>query len=282
MIIDFHTHTFPDKIADAALASLRAKSHTVSFTNGMTSGLKESMKEAGIDWSVVLPVATNPQKVSSINDLSATLTEKEGLIYFGCIHPDMEDAKGEIVRLAGLGLKGIKLHPVYQGVDLDDIRYLRILDAAAEQDLIVVTHSGDDIGFPGVVHCTPQMAKNALKQVGNVKLVLAHMGGWRNWDRVADALVNTSADLDTAFSLGSLTQSQPPYYSAEEEKLLTEQAFCDLVRAFGSHRILFGSDSPWGEQKADVERILALPLDDAEKQNIFFKNAQRLLFSATV
>jgi predicted TIM-barrel fold metal-dependent hydrolase len=60
------------------------------------------------------------------------------------------------------------------------------------------------------------------------------------------------------------------------------KAFCDLICAFGSHRILFGSDSPWGEQKADVERILALPLDDEEKQSIFFKNAQRLLFSATV
>ena len=282
MIIDFHTHTFPDKIADAALASLRAKSHTVSFTNGTTSGLKESMKEAGIDWSVVLPVATNPKKVSSINDLSATLTEKEGLIYFGCIHPDMEDAKGEIVRLAGLGLKGIKLHPVYQGVDIDDVRYLRILDAAAEQNLIVVTHSGDDIGFPGVVHCTPQMVKSALKQVGNVKLVLAHMGGWQNWDRVADALVDTSAYLDTAFSLGTLTQQQPPYYSPEEEKLLTAQAFCDLVSAFGYHRILFGSDSPWSSQKGDIEQIRALPLTSIEKENIFFKNAQKLLFSASV
>ena len=220
MIIDFHTHTFPDKIADAALTKMRAASHTVTFTNGTVSGLKESMKEAGIDWSVVLPVATNPLKVSSINDLSAALTEKDGLIYFGCIHPEMEDAKGEIVRLAGLGLKGIKIHPVYQGVDIDDIRFLRILDAAAEQDLVVVTHNGDDIGFPGVVRCSPEMARRALNQVGKVKLVLAHMGGWRNWDRVADALVDTSVYLDTAFSLGALTQSQPPHYSAEEEKPL--------------------------------------------------------------
>ena len=99
MIIDFHTHTFPDKIADAALSKLRAASHTLSFTDGTVTGLKRSMKEASIDWSVVLPVATNPLKVESINDLSAALTERDGLVYFGCIHPDMENPKEEIARI---------------------------------------------------------------------------------------------------------------------------------------------------------------------------------------
>ena len=277
MIIDFHTHTFPDKIADAALTSLRAASHTCSFTNGTVSGLRESMKTASIDLSVVLPVATNPKKVQSINDLSAALTDKDGLIYFACIHPEPENAVEEMRRIAGLGLKGVKIHPVYQGVDIDDIRYLRILDAAAENDLIVVTHNGDDIGFPGVVHCTPRMARNALKQVGGVKLVLAHMGGWKNWSEVADALIDTSAYLDTAFSLGSLVQSEPKHYSPEEEKLLSEEAFCSLVRAFGSHRILFGTDSPWSDQKREVDAISELPLTAEEKQEIFFENAKRLL-----
>ncbi|MBE6627602.1 MAG: metal-dependent hydrolase [Ruminococcaceae bacterium] len=278
MIIDFHTHTFPDKIADAALSKLRAASHTLSFTDGTVTGLKRSMKEASIDWSVVLPVATNPLKVESINDLSAALTERDGLVYFGCIHPDMENPKEEIARIARMGLKGIKIHPVYQGVDIDDLRFLRILDAAAEHNLIVVTHNGDDIGFPGVVHCTPQMTRNALKQVGSVKLVLAHMGGWKNWESVADALLDTSVYLDTAFSLGALVQSEPRHYSPEEERLLSEEDFCALVRAFGAQRILFGTDSPWSDQKREVEAISALPLAADEKKAIFFENAQRLLW----
>ncbi len=278
MIIDFHTHTFPDQIADAALTKMRAASHTVTFTDGRLSGLCASMQDAGIDLSVVLPVATNPLKVSSINDLSASLTGRNGLVYFGCIHPETERAREEIKRIAEMGLKGVKIHPVYQGVDLDDIRYLRILDAAGEHDLTVVTHNGDDIGFPGVVHCTPLMARNALKQVGNVKLVLAHMGGWRNWDRVADALADTSAYLDTAFSLGSLTQSLPRHYSEAEERLMGAEEFCALVRAFGAERILFGTDSPWSDQRGDVEAISALPLTDAEKKAIFSENAKGLLF----
>ena len=277
MIIDFHTHTFPDKIAEAALTKMRAASHTVTFTDGTVTGLQSSMRNANIDWSVVLPVATNPAKVASINDLSAALTEKDGLIYFGCIHPAIENAKDELRRIAGLGLKGIKIHPVYQGVDLDDIRFLRILDAAAENNLIVVTHNGDDIGFPGVIRCTPEMARNALQQVGAVKLVLAHMGGWRNWERVADALADTSAYLDTAFSLGRLTQTEPKHYSSEEELLMGEEEFCRLVRAFGADRILFGTDSPWSSQKGDVEQILALPLTAEEKTAILSGNAEKLL-----
>ena len=278
MIIDFHAHTFPDKIADAALSKLRAASHTISFTNGTASGLRESMKEASIDWSVVLPVATNPLKVESINDLSAALTERDGLVYFGCIHPDMENPKEEIARIARMGLKGIKIHPVYQGVDIDDLRFLRSLDAAAEHNLIVVTHNGDDIGFPGVVHCTPQMTRNALKQVGSVKLVLAHMGGWKNWESVADALLDTSVYLDTAFSLGALVQSEPRHYSPEEERLLSEEDFCALVRAFGAQRILFGTDSPWSDQKKEVEAISVLPLTADEKKRIFSENAKQLLW----
>ncbi len=277
MIIDFHTHTFPDKIADAALTKMRAASHTVTFTDGTVKGLLASMRDAHIDWSVVLPVATNPQKVVSINDLSADLTQKEGLIYFACIHPEMEDAVGEVRRVASLGLKGIKIHPVYQGTDIDDVRYLRILEAAGENDLTVVTHSGDDIGFPGEVRCSPEMTRRALKQVGGVRLVLAHMGGWRNWERVADVLADTSAYLDTAFSLGRLTQSEPRFYSEEEERLLDEESFCVLVRAFGAERVLFGTDSPWSSQRGDVERILALPLSKEEKRLILGKNAMKLL-----
>ena len=140
-----------------------------------------------------------------------------------------------------------------------------------------MTHSGDDIGFPGEVRCSPEMTRRALKQVGDVRLVLAHMGGWRNWERVADTLADTSAYLDTAFSLGRLTQSEPRFYSEQEEQLMDEESFCALIRAFGAERVLFGTDSPWSSQRGDVERILALPLSKEEKQLILGENAAGLL-----
>jgi hypothetical protein len=109
------------------------------------------------------------------------------------VHPDAPDWAEEMRRIASEGLKGVKIHPVYQGVDIDDPRYLRILTLAGELGLIVVMHAGNDIGFPGVVRCSPQMTYNALRQAGPVCLVMAHMGGWRNWDE-AEMLAETSLE----------------------------------------------------------------------------------------
>lgn len=276
MRIDFHTHTFPEKIAAAALSKLSAMSHTAPFTLGTDEDLRRSMKTAGIDLSVVLPVATNPEKISQINQVSLEKTGKEGLIYFGCVHPDSENALEELERVSAMGLRGIKIHPVYQGVDIDDLRFLRILEKAGSLDLVVVMHAGDDIGFPGVVHCSPEQTRRALLQVRGVRLVLAHMGGWQNWERVAENLADTDAYLDTSFSLGRVPLL-PGETSPFPAELLSSEDFCSLVRSFGSHRVLFGSDSPWTDQKASLEDILTLPLTWEEKESVLGKNAERLL-----
>ena len=276
MVIDIHTHTFPDKIASVAVDKLSAAGHIPYFSNGTVSGLKTSMKKAGIDYSVVLPVATNPLKLTSMNDVSIELNGKDGLIYFGAVHPDAHDWYEELGRIAEKGIKGIKIHPVYQDVDIDDIRFLRILDRSAELGLIVLMHAGDDIGFPGVVRCSPEMTANALRQVGSVKIILAHMGGWKNWQEVAENLADTSAMLDTAFSLGKITPKDD-YYSPDFLNLLKKQDFLRLVNAFGSERVLFGTDSPWTHQEESLEKIKELPLSEAELENILYLNAKKLL-----
>ena len=276
MIIDIHTHTFPEKIADIAVKKLSNSGHIPYFSNGTAAGLKASKQNAGIDYSVVLPVATNPLKLDSMNSVSIEQNGKEGLIYFGAMHPDAPDWQEQLERLYQNGIKGIKIHPVYQGVDIDDIRYLKILNKAAELGLIVLMHAGDDIGFPGEIRCSPKMIANALRQVGDIKIILAHMGGWKNWKEVAGNLANTSAMLDTAFALGKITPLDDTF-SEDFLNLLNESDFIKLVQTFGSHRILFGTDSPWTDQKQSLDLIKNLPLADDEKNKILGKNAFELL-----
>ena len=277
MRIDFHTHTFPARIAAPSIKKMQASSHAAASLDGTGPALTASLQKAGLDCAVVLPVATNPAKVQSMNDLSLRLSGHDGLLYFGCIHPDQPDWRQELDRIAAAGLRGIKLHPVYQGVDFDDVRYLRILERAGELGLIIVTHAGDDIGFPGVVRCSPAMIARACRQVGRVPLVLAHMGGWKNWDEVMELLPDTGVYLDTAFSLGCITPLTPDAYTPQELQLLDAAVFCNMVRRFGSKRVLFGTDSPWTDQAASVAQIEALPLTRAEKDEILGGNAQRLL-----
>ena len=280
MIVDFHTHTFPDSIAPAALVKLQGMSHIRPFTDGTQAGLADSMKRAGIDVSIVLPVATSTRQVSRVNDASARLSEEgaaQGILSFGCMHPELDGWEEELERIAALGLKGIKIHPVYQGVDIDDGRFVRILRKCAQLGLIVVTHAGLDVGFPGKVNCSPAMIRQALDQAGEVKLVLAHMGGWRNWREVAALLAETGAYLDTSFSLGNMTPNGDGYYADKDVSLLDGESFVELIRAFGADRVLFGTDSPWGGQTEDLEALAGLPLTGTERQAILGANACRLL-----
>ena len=280
MIIDMHTHIFPDEISAAVVEKLSRISRTPAFTDGTLSGLKKSMDAAQINYSVILPVATNTKQVEKINSSSAALTEKffgDGIISFGCIHPDYTNYREELDRVKNYGLKGIKIHPVYQDTNLDDVKFLRIIYRAAELDLIVVTHAGLDIGFPGVVRCSPQMARHVVEEVGEFKFVLAHMGGWKNWSDVLKILGDKKIFIDTSFSTGKIIPRKDFHWEADDLKLLDEAQLIEFVKIFGAEKILFGTDSPWTSAENSIEFIKNLPLPDADKNKILGLNAQKLL-----
>ena len=121
MVIDFHTHLFPEKIAAKALHQLAVTSGITPSTDGTAAGLLSSMERCGIDISVVLPVVTTPHQYDSILRFASQINEENAgkkehrLLSLGGIHPDCEDIPGKIAQLAREGFKGIKLHPHYQG-----------------------------------------------------------------------------------------------------------------------------------------------------------------------
>ena len=281
MVIDIHTHVFPDTIAARTVDKLQSLSHSRPFTDGTAAALRASMERAGVDYSVVLPVATSPQQVEHVNDSSIRINEtggETGLLSFGCMHPDFPGWKDELSRIAEAGLRGIKLHPVYQDVDFDDPRYLRILDRCAEVGLLVLVHAGLDIGYPEADRVTPRMIRRAMDQTDGGTLILAHMGGWREWDEVEALLPETGAYLDTSFSLGSIVPNGDGHYQTPGElALMDEQRFLRMVHVFGTDRILFGTDSPWSDQADYLRLHRALPLTEEERAAILGGNARRLL-----
>ena len=118
MVIDFHTHAFPEKIAEKTLGLLAKLSQVEPETNGTISGLLSSMDEAGVDTSVILPVVTAPKQFDSIMRFALKINEDFGfldktwekktmpkLVSFGGIHPDSADYKGELKALADAGFQ---------------------------------------------------------------------------------------------------------------------------------------------------------------------------------
>lgn len=263
MIIDFHTHTFPDKIAAKTIEKLSSVSNITPFSDGTIKGLSEVMEKSGVDLSVVLPVATKPEQFKTINETAqAVNTEYEGkIVSFGGIHPDSLDYRIELDEIKQMGLVGIKLHPDYQKVYIDDERYMKIVDYASQIDLITVVHAGVDVGYPEPVHCTPERSRRLIDAVHPKKFVLAHMGGFDMWDDVEKYLLGQDIYFDTAYTF---------------DKMGAER-FLRLVRLHGAQKVLFATDSPWCGQKESVEWIKSSGLTYEEQQMIFSENAKRLL-----
>ena len=96
MLIDFHTHAFPDVIAPRAMAKLsQASGGMMPATDGTVTGLRASMKRAEVDLSVMLSIATNGHQMRSVNDFAASLNGKDGILSFGSVYPFAPDALEE-------------------------------------------------------------------------------------------------------------------------------------------------------------------------------------------
>lgn len=114
---------------------LSERSGTVPHTDATADGLLSSLEESGSDISVVLPVVTKPSQFVSITKFASEVNKLRGIISFGGMHPDTDDVDGQLDTIVNAGLPGIKLHPDYQGVFIDDDRYVKIITGAVERGL---------------------------------------------------------------------------------------------------------------------------------------------------
>ena len=284
MLIDFHTHTFPDELANKVILKIAGDASIRHYTEGTNSSILESMDRAHVDMSVILPVVTKPSHCETINKVAKDVNDRyfPRLLSFGGIHPDNEDYRKILKDLAESGIKGIKLHPLYQGIAIDDIRNLRIIDCASELGLIVVIHAGKDLSFPGDF-ADPFRISRMLDEVHPEKIVLAHMGSYACWEEVYELLCGRGAYLDTSFSLNPvrpLKDTPEGRDSLAANPLLvsplSRELFRKMVEKNGVDHMLFASDSPWGDQKETFDLVYEC-LDGSEKDAVYYGNALRLL-----
>lgn len=277
MLIDFHTHVFPDKLAPHAVEALTAGIYAqqgADYGNGQplnvcmptVSGLTALMQRAGVDRSVCLSVATNVHQQSAVNRFAYTVAQygkaHGNVLYaFGAVHPLAPDWAEQLDTIARIGLSGVKLHPQFQETDFDAPEMLRLLRRAGELHLPVIFHAGEDIGLPPPTRTTPQKIRNVLDRIGGCTLIAAHLGGWQMWDDVERYLVGTPVYLDTAFI----------------SRFLPQEQCLRIIRAHGADRILFGSDAPWENPADTLQYLRTMPLTDAEFAKITHRNALRLL-----
>jgi len=262
MIIDFHTHAFPERIVGRAIESLsHASGNALYYADGTIEGLLASMDKGGVDKSVVLNIATNPKQMQSVNDFAISMFNYNGrLVPFGSVHPDAGDAVEELHRLHENGIKGVKFHPEYQEFFVDDDRLAPIYETLGKLDMISVFHAGMDNGFAEPVHASPQRFAAVLDGF-RAPVVLAHMGGYIMWVDVLNILAGKDVYFDTSFCFSRIPRP----------------LFKQIVERHGAERILFGSDSPWSAPADEFRLIESAGFDEAWVAAIKGGNAAELL-----
>jgi len=226
------------------------------------------MKEAGVNISVILPVITKPEQFASMNAYARKITPDTfdkntygQILSFGAVHPYSLDYKAQLREVKEMGLKGIKIHPDYLGIMIDDPKMMRLIDEASSLGLIMSVHAGIDVGLPDKVHCPPERSRKVIDAVRPEKFILAHTGGWKQWDQAEALLVGENVYLDVSVS----------------GDFMPEEQMKRIIENHGADKILFATDSPWGGQKQGIEYVKSLKLDKESEEKILWKNAADLL-----
>ena len=269
MLIDVHTHVFPEKIAARVLASM-AEGLKVYYdifrleippkTDGTVAGLLDSMDKSGCDISVLCPIVTNEKSTKNTNDFVWSQRSSRIIPFASLLH-SQRNREETLEEIAARGFKGIKLHPEFQDFDIDSARSVEIIRKAEELGLVIIIHAGLDPSFAPPSHCSPERIARLLDKVDGRKIIAAHMGGWRQWEDVERLLLDSPIYFDTSFTAGHI-----------------EPSFCaHLMRGHGIEKILFGSDSPWQTAGEVFEFVKTLGLSEEELSKVAYKNAAELL-----
>ncbi|MCM8764343.1 MAG: amidohydrolase family protein [Candidatus Omnitrophica bacterium] len=260
MVVDFHAHAFPDNIAERALKVVELKGGIKPKFDGTLKGLLYSMDRSGISISVVLSIATRPGQFGSILRWNSSI-RSDRIIPFPSVHPDDRDILEHIHEIKNQGFKGLKMHPYFQDFYVDQEKMFPIYEAITAAGLILVLHSGFDFAFERVERANPQRILRVIEKFPEIKLVCAHLGGWQQWNDVEKFLIGKNIYIETSFS----------------QDFLKDNQFERIILKHPSNLILFGTDTPWAEQKSAVQIFERTSISQDIKSRIFFRNAMKLL-----
>jgi predicted TIM-barrel fold metal-dependent hydrolase len=264
VIIDTHTHVYPEKIAKVVeeMATKDVSDESKLYGPMTIPGLLSSMNKNGVDISLTFCVAEKAEVVRAANDFLMKSCDRKRIFGLGTIHPDFEDYEAEINRLRSNGIKGVKWNSLFQGFCLDDERMFRLYEAMGD-DMIAYFHMGKGPGkYAEHYNSTPDKLARVLAAFPRMKVVAAHFGGLKMLEEVKKYLIGKNLYLDTSWS---------PSTGELDPALIA-----DIVRQHGSDRIVFATDYPFCDTKKDIDAISRLPLSDEDKERIFWRNASEL------
>lgn len=254
-IVDTHAHLQLDEHMQFGDVAHRPAQYLAA---ARTSGY--DVKAVG---ALVMAPPHDLPRVRQMNDLALELAT-DGPWYAMCsVHPyDGDEALTEVDRVAGVGARGLKLHPTTQDFEVLDERVIAVVKRAASHQLPVLfdAYSPFDAGQPG------KLAKLALK-CDEAKLIFAHMYGPRFLELMVYEIFQRyswwTGQVWFDLSWAAAKWSGSPYAAQFEW----------VCRQMGVDRLLFGSDYPVDSLTTAIDGLGALGFNDVEMRRIAHDNA---------
>ena len=247
MIIDVHTHL--------STRDQWGKVFVEAFDRGYTgyTGIDLEVTPeihweavATVSRAIVFGINSIALGMHTPNDAIAAYAKAhpEKIIGFMSVDPNDPDALKEIDRCVNdLGLKGIKMSPVYQHYDPNSAKARQVHRRAEELGLPILTHAAYHvIANTPMEWANPLLYDPVAREFPNLKIILAHIG--LPW--YTDAMVmirkhpNVFADVSGGVPLR-------PWWGYQA------LAFCHENRVM--HKLLFGSDFPIATIEETIEAL---------------------------
>jgi len=271
MIIDSHTHIFPDEVRKDREAFCK-KDEGFSFiyksSKAKMVGVEDlivSMDESRIDRSVICGFPWNQPDLCSLHNqylLESASQYPSRLIVFVTLLFSNPDWSGkELNRAIERGARGVGEIAFYRDeMTSQDVHFMRpILTQMEEQEIPLLLHTNETLGhsYPGKGRTPLDRFYELILSFPNLSIILGHWGGglpfYELMPEVAKSMVNVYYD----------TAASPFLYSKKIYAIAREMV--------GVEKILFGTDFPLisprryfkeleesGLSKQDQEKILGL------------------------
>jgi predicted TIM-barrel fold metal-dependent hydrolase len=257
--IDVHTHAYPPALAAKALAGVRE--HGVQpVLDGTVEGLEAAMEREGIAASVVCAIVTRVGQFSRILEWCRNIRSST-LIPFPSVHPEDPSALEQLEKIAAEGFRGVKLHPYYQGFDLDEPRLFLLYERIQSLGLALLMHTGYDLAFERFDRAGPARVAAVLQRFPGLKMITTHFGGWEDWERVEELLLGRPVYMDVSHSEGEIGDERARRF----------------LEGHPADYLLFGSDAPWSDPAGTRDWVRRLLPDGPRLRALLSGNAVRLL-----
>lgn len=251
MIVDCHTHImwYPDHVSEEyAEEALQSKLIKLKRSGGeaYAGRLDKHSYDAKPDqhWEVsktadrvvVFGLKAKATGLDVPNELIADYVKQhpEKLEGWAAIDPNEQDAVEQLEYcVQELGLKGLKLGPVYQHWDPQDPKYWPIFKVCQKYDLPIMFHQGTT--FPSksrLKWALPLQLEDVAMEFPDVRMIIAHLG--HPWEDDMVALIRKCHNVYTDISA---VHYRPWRYW---------QSMVNALEYGVEHKILLGSDFPSG------------------------------------